>query len=379
MGTDKTGEESVRSLSMSISIAFLVFILMSSTFDSFIIKPLLRDGSIIAHGRFMITFDALDTVGSHEGTNVVAIGSSITRASIDGNCIENYSTIQDLAVYNLGLSGANPYTELMQLTALINSKPDAVMLEAGVNSFWDLDSQERTGGIDGNAYIEYRMRLNSIQMQNSDFGNWTDIIREQDREFLYDDYFSRTKETRKYSNEAFGELFYRAVTFDTNAADTTSWLRSPNPTDENWNDYLRTPNYRKGVWEKGIMIQDWDAWFANNMLNYSVHGEFNPQHNGTLFHTVLEYIVNELIKNGITVILIATPRNPLVFDYLEPGQIDGLNSSLSNLTLSENVFVENMFWDPWNKDQFLDRNHLNSNGRQKMCEILAQKIDSILY
>jgi hypothetical protein len=378
MDTDKTGEESEQSLSMSISIAFLVFILMSSTFDSFIIKPLLRDGSIIAHGRFMITFDAFDTVGSHEGTKVVAIGSSITRASIDGNCIENYSTIQDLAVYNLGLSGANPYTELMQLTALINSKPDAVMLEAGVNSFWDLDSQERTGGIDGNAYIEYRMRLNSIQMQNSDFGNWTDIIREQDREFLYDDYFSRTKETRKYSNEAFGELFYRAVTFDTNAADTTSWLRSPNPTDENWNDYLSTPNYRKGVWEKGIMIQDWDAWFANNMLNYSVYGEFNPQHSGTLFHTVLEYIVEELTKNGITVILIATPRNPLVFDYLEPGQIDGLNSSLSNLTLSENVFVENMFWDPWNKDEFLDRNHLNNNGRQKMCEILAQKIDSIL-
>jgi hypothetical protein len=92
---------------------------------------------------------------------------------------------------------------------------------------------------------------------------------------------------------------------------------------------------------------------------------------------VLEYIVEELTSNGISVILVAAPRNPMIFDYLEPGQIDGLNSSLSNLTINENVYVENMFWDSWDRDDFLDRNHLNNNGRQQMCEIMAPIIDSI--
>ncbi len=68
----------------------------------------------------------------------------------------------------------------------------------------------------------------------------------------------------------------------------------------------------------------------------------------------------------------------MIFDYLEPGQTDGLNSSLVNLTISEAVLVENMFWDKWDGHEFSDWNHLNHNGRQKMCEILAPKIDSIL-
>ena len=368
---------SIQSFTLSLSIAFLIFILINSSFSSLITKPLLRDASIIVHGRYTITYDALETIGTTDGVNVVAIGSSITRASIDGNCIENYSSIPDLQVYNLGLSAANPYTELMQLTALINSKPDIVMLETGVNSFWDIDSQKRANDIDEDAYIEYRMRLSSILMENSDFGNWTELVREQDMEFLYDDYFSRNNEISKYSNEAIEELFKRVILNKSSAPDTNSWLRAPESTDDEWNDYLSTPNYRIGVWNNGSVIQDWDLWFENNMAQYSEFGEFNPQHSGTLFHIVLEYIVEELTSNGISVILVAAPRNPMIFDYLEPGQIDGLNSSLSNLTINENVYVENMFWDSWDRDDFLDRNHLNNNGRQQMCEIMAPIIDSI--
>ena len=113
-------------LLISLAIAFIVFIVLSSTYNSAIVKPLLKDGSLITHGRFMITFDALETIQKDVAVSVVAVGSSITRASIDGNCIENLSQIDDLEVYNLGLSGAIPYTELMQLTALINSTPDIV-------------------------------------------------------------------------------------------------------------------------------------------------------------------------------------------------------------------------------------------------------------
>ena len=366
------------SLLISLVIAFIVFIMLSSTFNSIIVKPLLKDGSIISHGRFMITFDALETIQMDEGPSVVAIGSSITRASIDGNCIEHMSSIEDLEVYNLGLSGAIPYTELMQLSALIDSKPDIVLLETGVNSFWDLDEQEKEFGSNTPAYIEFRMKLNSIQMRDSDFGDWTDIIRDEHRDFLLDDIFSRNNEYGTYSSEAIEELFTRILLNESAAIEPTSWLRAPQTTDESWNNYLSTPNYRAGAWGNNSTLRNPGEWFQKNMEQYSKYGEYTPRHNGTLFHVVLNHMVEELIHNDVKVVLIAAPRNPMIFDYLEPSQTDGLNSSLFDLKLSDDVFVKNMFWEKWDAHDFLDRNHLNGDGRVKMCGILAPEIDSIL-
>lgn len=375
---DAEPNTNLHSLLISLAIAFIVFIILSSTLNSVIVKPLLKDGSIISHGRFMITFDALETIQMDEGPSVVAIGSSITRASIDGNCIENMSSIEDLEVYNLGLSGAVPYTELMQLSALIDSKPDIVLLETGVNSFWDLDTQEYQFGSDISSYIELRMKLNSIQMRDSDFGDWTDIIRDEHKQFLLDDVFSRTNEYGKYSNEAIEELFTRIMLNESAAIEPTSWLRAPQTTDKSWNNYLSTPNYRVGAWENNSTLRDQEGWFQENMERYSEYGEYTPQHNGTLFHVVLNHMVDELIRNDVKVVLVAAPRNPMIFDYLEPSQTDGLNSSLLDLKLSDDVFVKNMFWEKWGSHDFLDRNHLNGEGRQKMCGILAPMIDSIL-
>ena len=365
------------SMLISLLIMFIVFIMLSASFSSLIVKPLMKDGSILNHGRFMITFDALETIQLDDVPSVVAIGSSITRASIDGNCIENLSSIDDLEVYNLGLSGAIPYTELMQLTALVDSNPDIVFLETGVNSFWDLDTQEKEFGSDTPEYIEFRMKLNSIQMNNNHFGDWVDIIREEDKQFLLRDVFTRNNEYSKYSNEAIEEIFSRVLLNETMALESTSWKRAPQITDESWSNYLSTPNYRVGLWENNSVYKNPEEWFSNHAGHFR-YGEYNPQHNGTLLHTVLHHIVEELIRNEITVVLIAAPRNPMIFDYLEPGQTDGLNSSLVNLTISGDVLVKNMFWDKWNAYEFLDRNHLNHDGREKMCEILAPMIDSIL-
>ncbi|MDB0004499.1 hypothetical protein N9E21_01365 [Candidatus Poseidoniaceae archaeon] len=326
----------------------------------------------------MITFDALETIQEDKVPSVVAIGSSITRASIDGNCIEDLSSIDDLEVYNLGLSGAIPYTELMQLTALVDSKTDIVLLETGVNSFWDLDVQEKEFGSDTPAYIEFRMKLNSIQMKDGDFGDWTDIIRDEHRQFLLDDVFSRVDEYSTYSSEAIEELLTRILLNESAAIDPTSWLHAPQTNDESWNNYLSTPNYRVGAWENNSTLRNPEAWFQENMEHYSEYGEYTPQHNGTLFHVTLNHMVEELIRNDVKVVLVAAPRNPMIFEYLEPGQTDGLNSSLLDLKLSDDVFVENMFWDEWGAHDFLDRNHLNGDGREKMCGILAPMIDSIL-
>ena len=66
------GGANLPSLLVSLAIAFIVFIVLSSTYNSVIVKPLLKDGSLITHGRFMITFDALETIQKDDAVSVVA-------------------------------------------------------------------------------------------------------------------------------------------------------------------------------------------------------------------------------------------------------------------------------------------------------------------
>ncbi|MGB0395083.1 MAG: hypothetical protein ACPGE8_07815, partial [Candidatus Poseidoniaceae archaeon] len=181
-----------------------------------------------------------------------------------------------------------------------------------------------------------------------------------------------------YSSEAIEELFGRFLLDEFAAEEPTSWLRAPQTSDESWNDYLSTPNYRTGAWENNSALRNQEKWFQEHMELYSRYGEYNPQHNGTLFHLVLNHMVEELVQNDVKVVLVSAPRSPMIFDYLEPSQTDGLNSSLLDLKITDDVFIENMFWEKWDAHEFLDRNHLNIDGRQKMCEILAPVIDSIL-
>ena len=46
-------------------------------------------------------------------------------------------------------------------------------------------------------------------MKDGDFGDWTDIIRDEHRQFLLDDVFSRGDEYSTYSSEAIEELLTR--------------------------------------------------------------------------------------------------------------------------------------------------------------------------
>ena len=70
-------------------------------------------------------------------TAVIAIGSSIIQASVDGVCISEMIDSPDTDVFNLGISGAIPYTEILQIPALINANPELVSLDLGPNSLWN--------------------------------------------------------------------------------------------------------------------------------------------------------------------------------------------------------------------------------------------------
>ncbi|MAR46895.1 MAG: hypothetical protein CMA41_03720, partial [Euryarchaeota archaeon] len=110
---------------------------------------------LIENSRYAITFPALDYIEDLQDEAVVAIGSSIIRSAVNGTCITEEIGREGLGVYNLGISGANPYTEMAQIPALVQTNPELVMLDFGPNGLWNFyDSNEL------DEYIQFRFTIN---------------------------------------------------------------------------------------------------------------------------------------------------------------------------------------------------------------------------
>jgi hypothetical protein len=107
-------------------------------------------------------------------------------------------------------------------------------------------------------------------------------------------------------------------------------------------------------------------------------GGYNPQSNGTLNHLALEYTIQSLTEAGIEVVMVAPPHHPLVYDYLQPGQIDGHNYTLSYFETTYGAQTINWYWEEWDQQMFRDRNHLGDKGRVYFCERMAEELNRML-
>ena len=144
------------------------------------------------------TFPALHSLEDYDGKKVVAIGSSIMQYSIDGNCIGESMESDDVSVFNLAVSGANPYTEILQIPALIKADPELVIIDLGPNGLWEFYESESL-----DEYIQFRFTINSIAMENDDIGGWTELIRERDKQWIAMTDLERFELTQQYSHRAF--------------------------------------------------------------------------------------------------------------------------------------------------------------------------------
>ena len=130
-----------------------------------IVSDKLITAPLTSNSRYAVTFPALDYISQHDDDAVIAIGSSIIQASVDGVCITDAMSTPDTNVFNLGISGANPYTEILQIPALINAKPELVLLDLGPNGLWNYNTDDSL-----NEYIQFRFTINSIMMNQDDIG-----------------------------------------------------------------------------------------------------------------------------------------------------------------------------------------------------------------
>jgi ABC-type transport system substrate-binding protein len=107
-------------------------------------------------------------------------------------------------------------------------------------------------------------------------------------------------------------------------------------------------------------------------------GVYNPKSNDTQNHAALEYMISSLNDAGIEVVLVGIPHHPWVNGYLNPGQLDGMNETYIDLASKFDVHQIQMYWESWNSDEFYDRNHLDSDGRERFCQQVTPFIDEVL-
>lgn len=350
--------------------AGLTFLFLSTMVVNPLVTNSLIEADLVSNGRYAISFDAHESIELFDGFKATAIGSSIIRDAVDGLCIsEKIDPNGSAGVFNLGISGGNPYTEMMQTQAIVNSGTDVVILELGPNSLWQFYDSKSLDD-----YIEFRFTINSITMEQDDLGGWTKLLRERDKEFVSMTDVERIGMTKIYSiNSVEAKLSKLAVDLP-EIRFSNSGIPSVN--DANWLEYLMTPSYKPANFELKSS-HEVDRYFEKNMPTLVNGSIYKPKSGGTLNHISVEYMLEEFTSSGIEVLLLGLPHHSQVYDYLRADQLDDFNSTFEKYSDYEGVHGLNMFWEEWPDWMFRDRNHLGSTGREYACDRISNAINEM--
>ena len=368
----------ISELLLSCTIAIVTALVISSSFGPAIVKPLLMDGSLISNGRFAFVYDAYETVGDDEGPSVVGIGSSILLAAMNGTCMQEESKIDNARFYNFAMSGGKPYSEMIQIPALIEAIPDVVMLEVGPNSLygWNENSSFYDGVLE---YNEFRFQLMSMGMASHHFGNWFEVLDDVDQGFIDTENLGRTEAWSEYTRDAIEEYLRREIDDVTGALNSDSYSYVPPTGGNEWDEYLSEPNWR--IFTNGfnhMSPMEIREYFDERMPSKSKQDVYLPKSNGTQNHRALDYMIHELLNASIEVVLVGIPHHPWVNEYLESGQLDGMNSTYGLYESLEGVTALQMYWEEWPSEAYSDRNHLDADGRGVFCKRVTPIIDAVL-
>ena len=369
-GVPQQGEN----LLLSILVALIVILYLSTSTFPALIKPVLMDGSLISNGRFVMTYDGYETVASDDAVSVVGIGSSVLMAAMDGDCMQRASTTDGIRFYNFAMSGAYPYSEMAQIPALIEADPDVVLIEIGPNSLWGWSGDLWPWAIE---YNEFRFQLISMTMAPRHMGDWYDILEESDRQFIDEGMIGRADAWREYTQDALEEYLRRDIDDMSSGQSITSYSYVPSIGSDEWDAYLSQPNWRDSKFDE-MSSEEIREYLDEVMVSKSQQGVYNPKSSGTQNHMALDYTIHELLNASIDVVLIGAPHHPWVNGYLESGQLDGMNETYAHYGAIEGVMPLQMYWDEWPTEAFSDRNHLDSDGREIFCERVTPVIDSII-
>ena len=163
-------------------------------------------------------------------------------AGMNGTCMQEESSIENARFYNMAMSGGKPYSEMLQIPALIESKPDIVMVEIGPNSLYGWNSSQYVNGITD--YNEFRFQLMSMGMETNQMGDWYDVLDPVDKQWIETNRFGRLDAWSEYTRDAVEEYLTREIDDLTSALDEDSYSYVPPIGTNEWDNYLSEPNWR---------------------------------------------------------------------------------------------------------------------------------------
>ena len=356
-------------LFFSVIVSVALLMILPHTIGFHITDPLMRDQSIFIGSRYTITVDALNTIAEDDTISIIAIGSSMTFKGIDGKCIGDFFG-DEVTAYNLAQPSSKPYTDMQHIPRIISTDPDIVMIEIAPDIL-----STPTGH---HPYIQLRYTLDSLYQEESDLGDWIDLVPTEYQHWIATNEFERMAFRQEYVPEAIEEQLNRLIFDEDNGRDDESWGWAPNPGHSSWNDYIQTPIFPSDIYGMEGFSQDELDEYTETKLHVSPWA--SPPANGTLSHLALEYEISSLTGEGVEVIITTPAYHPEHLEYLVDGQWDGFNETVAAFSQYDGVTIFDQTWaeGTWTHDDFYDRNHLDDDGRQKYCQLLIPTISEIL-
>jgi hypothetical protein len=84
-----------------------------------------------------MTFDAYEYIEIHSDSAIISIGSSKMREAFDGQLLGQLDD-SDHDFYNLAIAGDRPYVRMLEVSAILELKPEMIILEIGPTTFSSL-------------------------------------------------------------------------------------------------------------------------------------------------------------------------------------------------------------------------------------------------
>jgi hypothetical protein len=268
---------------------------------------------------------------------------------------------------------------MLEVDAIIATKPQFVLLEIGPNSFSSLS--------DPIPEVTKSRMAQLVSMGDVNLDSYPKhILNASVKDTLPNSAMDRSELLASYVPHAIEgtiEIELLALGQPYPCAGPKENVRCvPLPDNSTYDEYLRYPiqfrNSLSSIKEgrSTISIDEFYGPMLDHYLNKSYH---NPE--GVLNENQLafEYMIEEFSSAGIDVILVGLPYNPVLLNRLGPGQWEYYNSTIQMYSNLETVTVVDMMWDSdWSDEHFNDYTHMAREGEILFANKLMMSIGPLL-
>jgi len=353
----------------SVSVAAVLFFLLSSSMMSGVTDSLMRDSSLMIQSRPVITREALDTIAEDNKISIVGTGSSMAFKGLDGKCVGNLLQ-EEAIVYNIAQLNSYPWTDMIHIPRLIQSNPEIVLIEIGPNILINISTEK------GNENAKFRYKIDTSQQNSDDMGDWIELIDPALEQYIATNTYQRMEFRQEYVPESIEEHLIRLFYNESNAREEWTYGWTPEPNSEDWVEYLQLPVFPPDRYGFDGMNETERQEY--NLTKMGGSAGYKPLMESYAFVT-LEYEITTLVENGIQVIIIGFPHHPDSINAVPNGKWDSVNETMEYFSRLDGVTIFNEIWESgWEDEHFYDRNHLDDEGRIEFCQRLAPIIDQVL-